>query len=227
MRSYRILTTGAAVTALALGAAACGGGNDDDDSGSSGGSSAVAPAAAVPALGGTGTTTKVVLDKKFLKALTSLKVTPGVLGKAKLDGATLSFPITGGSVAYYKPGTVKPYVQGVIFHDGSGFSLSAGGHKVNLSDFNVDPGASLLTGKVTADGATVGDHVPLFFLNGSTLKPLRTNESGSKAVLEGTTVELTKTAAGALNGVFGIKALKKGLVIGKAKITVNTKPAKV
>ena len=41
-------------------------------------------------------------------------------------------------------------------------------------------------------------------------------------MLEGTTVKLKKEAAGLLNDTFKIDALKEGLVIGIAKITVNT-----
>ncbi len=41
-------------------------------------------------------------------------------------------------------------------------------------------------------------------------------------MLEGTTVKLKQEAADLLNMTFGIDALKAGLVIGKAKITVNT-----
>jgi hypothetical protein len=40
-------------------------------------------------------------------------------------------------------------------------------------------------------------------------------------VLEGTTVSLTKTAADALNGVFGVTALTEFFPVGIAKITVE------
>ena len=132
-----------------------------------------------------------------------------------------SFPITGGNVTYYTPGTESPYVQGMIDHDGSGLSLTGGGKKVELTDFEVDPGKSVLTGKVTVDGAVAAESAPLFFLDGRTLKPLETNDDGT-AVLEGTTVKLKAEAAELLNQTFGVDALTGGLVIGVAKITVNT-----
>jgi len=44
----------------------------------------------------------------------------------------------------------------------------------------VDPGASLPTGKVSVDGAVAADSAPLFFLDGRTLEPLKTE--GSTAV---------------------------------------------
>jgi hypothetical protein len=41
-------------------------------------------------------------------------------------------------------------------------------------------------------------------------------------VLEGTTVKLKQEAADLLNQTFGVQDLQAGLVIGVAKITVNT-----
>ena len=41
-------------------------------------------------------------------------------------------------------------------------------------------------------------------------------------MLEGTTVKLKAEAAQLLNQTFGVDALKEGLVIGVAKITINT-----
>jgi hypothetical protein len=123
-------------------------------------------------------------------------------------------------VTYYEPGTVSPFVQGEIDHDGSGLSLTGSGKTVELTDFVVDPGASVLTGKVTVDGEVAAESAPLFFLDGRTLEPLQKQES--TAVLEGTTVKLKDEAATLLNDTFGTDALKGGLVIGVAKITVNT-----
>jgi len=62
--------------------------------------------------------------------------------------------------------------------------------------------------------------VPLFFLDGSTLNPLQVNEAQGTAVLEGTTVKLTKTAADALNMVFMTDALTEFFTVGIAEITV-------
>jgi hypothetical protein len=180
---------------LAFGAAACG--DDEEDSTSTpapAASTAEAkpePAAKIDSL--TGTSTKVTLDAGFVEALTSLKVTPGPVGDATISKAGVaSFPITGGNVTYYTPGSVKPYVQGIINHDGSGLSLEAGGKKVELTNFDVDPGKSILLGDVSVDGTEAAADAPLFFLDGRTLQPLRTNADGSKAVLEGTTLVLTR-----------------------------------
>ena len=214
----RRLISLAAVAALATGAAACG---SDDDTATAGDKPAQAakPVAQIDAL--TGQVTAVKLDAGFVQALGDLKLAPGVLGNAKLENGSLKFPITGGNVTYYKPGSVSPYVQGEIDHDGSGLSLTGGGKKVDLTDFVVDPGKSLLTGKVTVDGKVAAPSAPLFFLDGRTLEPLRTTDDG-RAVLEGTTVKLKEESAALLNKTFGVDALKGGFVIGVAKITVNT-----
>jgi len=212
----------AATAALALGAAACG--SDDEatssSSGSSGSSQQAKPVADIPSL--SGKSTAVTLDSGFVDALTQLKLTPSPIGDATISKqGVASFPITGGNVKYFKPGSVSPFVQGEIDHNGSGLSLTGGGKKVELTDFEVDPGKSVLTGKVTVDGKVAAESAPLFFLDGRTLKPLETESNGT-AVLEGTTVKLKQEAADLLNQTFGTDALKGGFVIGVAKITVNT-----
>jgi hypothetical protein len=219
--TFRTPLAALAAASLAVGASACGSSSDDAQSASNVASSKPAPAAEVKDL--TGKSTAVTLDAGFVKALTSLKVAPGPVGNATISKAGVaSFPITGGNVKYYTPGTVNPYVQGMIKHDGSGLSLTAGGKKVELTNFVVDPGASVLTGKVSVDGKVAAPSAPLFFLDGRTLKPLQTGANNT-AILAGTTVKLKAEAATLLNKTFGITALKPALVIGVAKITVNTK----
>src|SRR5215207_4970237 len=193
LRTPAVLATTAA---LSLGAAACG--SNESSSGSSSGSSsqsqAPKPVAQIDQL--TGKSTAVTLDAGFVDALTQLKLTPSPTGDASIsESGVASFPITGGDVKYFKPGSVSPYVQGEIDHDGSGLQLKGGGKTVRLTDFVIDPGASVLTGKVTDDGT---------------------------AVLEGTTVKFKDESAQLLNDTFGVDALEGGLVVGVAKITVNT-----
>jgi hypothetical protein len=210
----RSLAALAAAAMLALGAAACG---DDDDS-SATAASAPKPVAQIDSL--SGQATEVRLDTGFVEALGTLELTPAPIGAGKITKSGVArFPITGGNVTYYKPGSVAPFVQGEIDHDGSGLSLTGGGKTVALTDFVVDPGASILTGKVSVDGAVAAESAPLFFLDGRTLQPLKTE--GATAVLEGTTVKLKDEAATLLNDTFGTDALAGGLVIGVAKITVN------
>jgi hypothetical protein len=210
--------------ALAFGVAACG---DDENEPAAGGASNTTqqadkpePVAQIDSL--TGRTTAVALDQGFVEALTSLKVAPAPLGDAKITkGGSAVFPITGGNVTYYEPGSVSPFVQGRVDHDGSGLSLTAGDTTVELENFVVDPGTSTLTGKVSVNGEEAAASAPLFFLDGRTLNPLQVNEQQGTAVLEGTTVKLKKEAADLLNETFKIDALEEGLVIGIAKITVN------
>ena len=213
----------AATIALAATATACGGEDETTPTSTSTTpqeQTKPAPVAEIPSL--TGKDTAVTLDAGFVEALGSLKLTPAPVGSAEItkDGVA-EFPITGGNVTYYTPGTVSPYVQGMIDHDGSGLSLTGGGKTVELTDFEVDPGKSVLTGKVSVDGKVAAESAPLFFLDGRTLKPLESNDDGT-AVLEGTTVKLKAEAADLLNQTFGVDALTEGLKIGVAKITVNT-----
>jgi hypothetical protein len=217
-----VLALGAA---LSLSLAACGGSDDDTAAASSGNESAPSaepsPVAEIDTL--SGEQTAVTLDPTFVEGITGLGLTPGVLGDATFDaaGGRVAFPITGGNVTYFDPSSgVEPYVQGLINHDGSGLSLTGGGKTVELTDFVVDPEDSVLTGRVVVDGEEFAATAPLFFLDGRTLNPLEVNEDEGTAVLEGTTVSLTQTAADALNMVFGTDALTEFFPVGVAEITV-------
>lgn len=204
------------VGALAVGVAACG---SDDSGDATASGSDQKPIAQIDEL--TGVQTQVALDQGFVDALGQLGLTPGTVGDATLKDGALAFPITGGNVTYYDPAQpLRPYVQGTIDHQGSGFSLEAGKTKVELTDFVVDPGTSELTGTVTANGEVAAENALLFDLNGTTLNPLQVNEDKGTAVLEGTTVELSADAASLLNDTFKTDALAGGFVIGIAKITV-------
>jgi hypothetical protein len=214
---FRPMATLATIAVLAASLAACG---DDDESTAASTASQPEPVAQIDSL--SGQNTEVMLDNGFVDALGALKLTPAPVGEGKITKQGVArFPITGGNVTYYTPGTESPYVQGMINHAGSGLSLTGGGKTVELTDFMVDPGASVLTGKVSVDGKVAAEDAPLFFLDGRTLNPLEVNDNGT-AVLEGTTVKLKAEAAQLLNQTFGVDALKEGVVIGVAKITINT-----
>jgi hypothetical protein len=203
--------TAAALLALPL--AACSSGDDKSSD------SKPEPVAAVTDL--SGQSTAVTLDPGFVKALTSLQLAPGVVGDATLANGAVSFPITGGDVTYYKPGSVSPYVTGKIDHDGSGLSLTAGSTEVDLTNFVVDPGTSRVAGDVSVNGKSAAEGATIFNLDGRTLKPLQTE--GNTAVLEGTKVQISADAAALLNKTFKTDAVKQGLLVGIAKITINTK----
>lgn len=186
---------------------------------SSGSSSDKKPVATIKDLS-KGISTSVALDANFVKALTSLKLTPGLVGKATMPTAgTVTFPITGGNVTVYKKGKVTPYVQGTIKHDGSGLTLTAGATKVTLQNFVIDPGNnSKLTGEVLLNGKEAAPAgTTLFDLDGSTLKPI-TIDSSSVATLTGTRVLVSAGAAALLDKVFNTTAVKGGLLVGIATI---------
>ena len=220
-KSRKGLAAIALVATASLSVAACGSSDDTSNaSSSSAKQEAPKPVAAIDSL--TGNTTSVTLDQGFVDALTTLKLTPGTVGTAKLTDGALVFPITGGNVTVFKPGTVSPYVIGQIQHEGSGLSLAAGGTKVELTNLNVDPGVSRVYGDVTVNGKVAATSAYLFKLDGRTLKPLAA--SGDTATLEGTKVEISPVAAPLLNDTFKTDAVKPGLLVGIAKITVNTTP---
>lgn len=214
LRTRRIVAGVALALTATFSLAACGGDGDA-------GGSAPKPVAAIDAL--QGKNTQVKLDAGFVKALTSLKLKPGVVGKAKLVDGALRFPITGGNVTVFEPGQVSPYVIGQIQHEGSGFSLTAGGTTVSITNLNVDPGVSRVYGDVSLNGKPVVSSAYVLKLDGRTLKPLKVK--GKLAILQGTKVEISPVAAPLLNKVFKTKAVKPGLLVGIAKITVDTRSA--
>lgn len=227
-RPAKLLVAGVALSAV-LGLSACG----SDDSGSAGSSSASSsssssaefarpePVASLPAIPAGGTTA-VALDQGFVDALGTLGLTPGTVGDATLADGSVTFPITGGTVTVFdKASGYKPYVQGTIFHQGSGLSLTAGGTTVELTNFTIDPGTpSRLFGDVTVNGELAAPSAPLFDLDGSTLNP--PTIEGGEATLQGTEVLLSAEAAELLNSTFMTDALAGDFLIGTATITVPT-----
>ena len=224
IHSRRSVATVAAASLLALPLAAC---SQDDDGGTAAHAasseqekgSPPEPVATIDAL--TGESTAIQLDQGFARALEQLKLTSGTVGDAKLAGGSLIFPITGGNVTVFEPGEVSPYVIGQLQHEGSGLSLTAGGTEVQLTNLNVDPGVSRVYGDVTVNGQTAVNSAYLFALDGRALKPLAAQ--GDQAVLEGTKVTISDVAAPLLNETFKTDAVKPGLLVGTAEITVDTK----
>ena len=223
------VTTGGLLIAGLAGCAQSSNGNETNP-GAGTGATASSSAAATPSASPTpaldtevgGKTTQITLDSGFTDALKTLKLTPGVVGDAKLsDAGVLTFPITGGHVTYYDPSTgVRPYVQGELDHKGSGLSLSAGGKKVELTNFVIHPGNnSYVSGDVSLNGTSVVKDANLFRLDGSTLNPVTMSDGAY--VLEGTTVYVSSDAAALLNKTFGTDAVTDQLKVGVAKLTVT------
>jgi ABC-type Fe3+-citrate transport system substrate-binding protein len=101
---FRPMAALVTVALLAVGAAACG---DDDETTGSSANSKPAPVAKIDAL--SGQKTEVTLDSGFVDALGTLKLTPAPLGDGKITKAGVArFPITGGNVTHYEPGSVSP-----------------------------------------------------------------------------------------------------------------------
>jgi hypothetical protein len=221
-----LLSAGLVVAALA-GCSQSGAGSSTSSgaaSSSSSSASATPSASPTPALMTSvgGKTTAITLDPGFVAALTSLKLTPGTIGSATLSKAgVLTFPITGGNVTYYDPASkVRPYVQGELDHNGSGLSLTAGGKKVELKNFVIDPGNnSHVSGDVYLNGKSVVKGANLFRLDGSTLNPV--TKEGNAYILEGTTVYISADAAALLDKTFGTTAVTDQLKVGIAKLTVT------
>jgi hypothetical protein len=204
----------ALVGALALAGAACGDDNSSSSNASGSAESGANTVTAIPSLSGTGTSVKI--DAGTAEALKSLGVALAPTGSATFEAATstITFPITSGYAEIHSDLNVKPgYIQGSIAHEGSGFSLSAGGTKVELGDFVVDPGNSVLYGTV---GGT--PKVPLLSLDGTNVK---VSMEGSDVVLQGTVAKLTDTAAGALNKAFNVTALKAGIPLGTVRLVAK------
>jgi hypothetical protein len=226
LSTRKLLVAGIAVSA-ALGLGACSSTDTSASASSSTSSSTHAtrpePIASLPAIPAGGSTA-VALDSNFVTALGTLGLTPGTIGNATLANGSVSFPITGGTVTVFdKSSGYRPYVQGTLLHQNSGLSLTAGGTTVELTNFTVDPGTpARLFGDVSVNGSQAAASAPLFDLDGTTLNPITMDSSGN-AVLQGTTVKLSPEAAGLLNKTFSTDALKGGLVIGTATITVPTK----
>lgn len=168
-----------------------------------------ADATAIPRL--SGEATNVTLDAGTVSALTGLGVKVAPVGTAKVTGGVASFPITGGMAVIHKDRNYQPgYIAGSVIHDGSGLEFSAGGKKLTLTDFVVDPGTSVLTGTV---GKSIG--VPLLDLDGT---GVQVSMEGGNVVLDGTVANLTETAASALNSTFGTTAVKAGLPLGVVRL---------
>ena len=189
-------------------------------SSSSSASATPKPLASVPSL--KGVDTAVLLDASFGAALKTLGLAAGTVGTGTLVDGSLHFPITGGNVDYYDPAqSYRPFVQGSIKHEGSGFSLTAGSTVVELTNFTIDPGKSELYGDVSVNGKSAATQAVLFDLYGGTLKPLKMD--GNNAILTGTTVHISSVAAGLLNSTFNTKAVADQMLVGIATITVATK----
>ncbi len=169
--------------------------------------------AAAPTLSVSYGDTHVKLDPAFVGALTTLKVTPGAIGYARLRDGVASFPVIDGDFDF---GTAK----GEITHAG-GLTLKAGETLVELRDFNIDTSGptAILTGKVVVNDSFVA-RIPLFDLKLPALTlPLAAPKNGWGSLqVPGVKVTLNAGAATALNSIFGVTAFTGGIPIGDASV---------
>jgi hypothetical protein len=221
-RSTKFLAGTAGLLILSVPLAACGSEDEGGSSGNGGDSSSerIDFLAQITDLSESGGITEVTLDAGFVEALTALQVTPSPFMDAEFADGVIGFPITGGNVGLFEPGTTPDYVVGQVQHENSGLNLEAGGTTVTVGNFNVDPVASLVYGDVAVDGEVAATSIPIFRLDGTTLK--EPDLGGSEVVLEGSGVFLTDGAATLLNDTFGIQDLSGDVKVGVAKITVPT-----
>ena len=167
-----------------------------------------------------GVSTSVIADTGTLAALKSLGVSVAPTGKGTFDASTgtLGFPITGGFAAIHQDKSFKPgYVVGSVSHQGSGLKFTKGSKSIELDNFIVDPGDSVLTGTV---GTSIG--VPLLSLDGGNLQ---ITEPNGNVQLYGTVAKLTDTAATALNTTFGVTAFKAGMPLGVVRLVASGQTA--
>jgi len=76
-----------------------------------------------------------------------------------LTDGSVHFPITSGSVVYWSPkSNYRPEIQGIIQHDGSGLSQTAGSTVVGLSNFIINLGNSQLYGAFDVYGTAADMH---------------------------------------------------------------------
>lgn len=148
--------------------------------------------------------TDLALDAAAGAALTSLGVTPGLVGDARANAdGTFGFPITGGKV-------VAETLAGAVRHSG-GISLTRGSTRVELTNFDIDTAERTLSANVTG----VQGKVAILSLDLSAIQ--RTDAEGSVTVAN-VPARLTKAAADALNAAFGVTAFTEGLQLGVATV---------
>jgi hypothetical protein len=164
----------------------------------------------------TGKSTSVTLDAGTAQALESLGVAVAPVGSASFDAktATVSFPITGGFAAIHSDLTYKPgYISGTVNHQASGLRFSKGDKSIEVTDFVVDPGNSILTASA---GGRSG--IPVLDLDGTAVK---VGSSGNDVTLDGTVAKLTTTGADALNATFGVDAFSAGIPLGVVHLVAS------
>ena len=145
--------------------------------------------------------TSLVVDPNAAAALTSLGVTPGLVGPAYAANGAFNFPITNSALSALRSGSIA--------HSG-GISLTAGSTTVKLTNFWINLNSRDLTAVVNG-----GPRVSILNLDFSGAK---VGLSRGVLTLGPVTARLTSAAAGALNQAFNVQAFTEGLTLGQATV---------
>ena len=170
----------------------------------------------------TGGTTKVTLSAAALSALTANKITARVVKPAKVTGATVTFPITGGRL------NTKTLI-GVIRHSG-GIAFVKGKNALALlrptissTKAGVSLSALVIKGHVRRCHKVHGKRVCKVIVTYTSVRVANvTGVKLSNGKVTGT-LKLTAAAAAALNKVAGKKVFAAGVVLGTAVVAPTLK----
>ena len=133
----------------------------------------------------------------------SLGVTVAPTGSARAEGRRVTFRIIDGEI-------ISPTAAGTIDH-GGGLRLLAGGevhHAERLRCPRVGK-------RIRLSAEVGGDRVTILNLTGTP----RVSRRGFGTEVRGLTARLTKAAAQALNSTFGVHAFRKGLALGRIRVS--------
>lgn len=140
--------------------------------------------------------TAVTLDAGLASTLTSVGITPGVIGPGGADSSgRLVFPVSGGTLA-------RTTFAGQVAHVG-GISLTKGATKVELTDFVID--TTTATPQLTA--LVGGNRVAILTIG---LGSATLGAKSGVATVNGATLTFTPAAAALLNTTFGLGSALTG-----------------
>ncbi|HET9506828.1 MAG TPA: hypothetical protein VFO81_02695 [Gaiellaceae bacterium] len=160
---------------------------------------ALAPAASAARVDLAGGDTNVRVDRGTLRAVTGAGIALAPTGAAEATGRRVRFPITGGRI---DPASGA----GRVDHRG-GLRFSRGGRSVKLTRFRIQGRhLSALAG---------GDRVRILRLRAGDAVVRRT---ATTTTVSGVRLELTRTAARALNAALGTHLFARGIVLGSARV---------
>jgi hypothetical protein len=209
-RTAALATTGV----LALATAACGS-SDGTRALPTAGRASKSPQAEFLTL--KGVSTSVDLDPATVKVLSDNKVTVTPVAPATVSQnggtTTVSFPITQGYVAVY-PTDQPSYIRGTFSHSG-GLTFTAGGKSLQVTDFIVNPGTSMLSATVGGSGSVA----QILDLDGTNVKVSQDAEGHTR--LDGTVAKLSATGAEALDKTFGVSLFKAGIPLGVVHVVAR------